>query len=470
MTNSDGRKTFRGINVLSLFGIGGSIVATVIYLLVTPDEQDQFRELIQYELGINTIDPIYEKFANYKKLYSKYNDKYGYREYQEVDTLYDYRNDILDEYLEERQPLTDYEDGIGKLPVCGDDEITKDQNAKKWCFVKDSQSETVDGLKFTYTGEQIDDIETGVGERLFEDGEKIFAHWVGGKAVGFAYEIDEYGYPFAKAYYDENGRVNGYGEEYWQDSLYQGNILDYERDGFGLEFHHLDKTIYEGYWEEGVKHGKGTEYSHIDKTFYDGDFKNGQWHGQGVWMQEGIGVYKGNFEFGYSHGFGEMVYEDGVSYKGDWYRNLRHGHGRYVDSDGTSYEGNWVMGDLSDDDAVIEYPNKSKYVGGYKNDKKHGSAKIYEVGVGKGQIRNYRFNLLHGKNEFIREDRIEILTYKDGLLDGPQKAIYSDPKEKWEYEAKDGVTHGKLLITYESGKKLICDYNNARRINCKDLE
>ncbi|KAJ5563129.1 Zinc finger RING-type [Penicillium sp. DV-2018c] len=96
----------------------------------------------------------------------------------------------------------------------------------------------------------------------------------------------------------------------------------------------------------------------IEATFtndyYSGDFLKGHRHGRGTHVSGTGMVYEGDFVFGRRHGDGKLVYPTGDSYDGDWVEDVCHGQGTY-----------------------IEKTTGNKYVGGFKDGKRHGKGISY---------------------------------------------------------------------------------------------
>ncbi|KAJ5344025.1 zinc finger protein [Penicillium brevicompactum] len=100
--------------------------------------------------------------------------------------------------------------------------------------------------------------------------------------------------------------------------------------------------------------GTKTIEATFTQDYYSGDFVKGHQHGKGTHISGNGMVYEGDFIFGRRHGQGKLVYPTGDSYDGDWVEDVCHGQGTYV-----------------------EKTTGNKYVGGFKDGKRHGKGISY---------------------------------------------------------------------------------------------
>jgi hypothetical protein len=100
--------------------------------------------------------------------------------------------------------------------------------------------------------------------------------------------------------------------------------------------------------------GKQTLDASFTSTSYSGDFHRGCYHGKGMHVADSGSVYNGDFVLGQRYGKGRMEYPSGDIYEGDWVEDQCHGQGTF-----------------------IEAKTGNKYVGGYKNGKRHGKGVSY---------------------------------------------------------------------------------------------
>jgi hypothetical protein len=58
----------------------------------------------------------------------------------------------------------------------------------------------------------------------------------------------------------------------WGDVVYNGDVLNGQRHGFGVLTFRNSPARYEGYWQHGKRHGKGTLYYDAEGlSYYSGD-------------------------------------------------------------------------------------------------------------------------------------------------------------------------------------------------------
>ncbi|KIW09562.1 uncharacterized protein PV09_00435 [Verruconis gallopava] len=93
---------------------------------------------------------------------------------------------------------------------------------------------------------------------------------------------------------------------------------------------------------------------YFSAEFYEGDMRYHIPHGQGRKIDHHSNSYTGSFVMGKRHGYGSMIYANGDTYEGQWVQDLQ-------DGQGTS----------------VELETGNKYVGGWKDGKKHGEGITY---------------------------------------------------------------------------------------------
>lgn len=82
-----------------------------------------------------------------------------------------------------------------------------------------------------------------------------------------------------------------------------------------------------------------------------------------------------------TNGKGTYIWADGSKYVGEWKNSKRHGFGKYYYTSGSIYEGNW-SDDKKNGTGVLYIYEKGKFIGKYvgtwKNDQMHGEIKLYD--------------------------------------------------------------------------------------------
>ena len=116
-----------------------------------------------------------------------------------------------------------------------------------------------------YEGEIMDDLEDGLGIKLFKNL---------GKYEGFFYQ----------------GKRNGKGRMFYEnEEFYMGKWIDDKINGFG-EFFYSDHTRYSGEFKNGKKHGMGVLYN-FDNSYYKGNFDNNLKDGMGEMIKRNKKVF-----------------------------------------------------------------------------------------------------------------------------------------------------------------------------------
>ena len=107
-----------------------------------------------------------------------------------------------------------------------------------------------------------------------------------------------------------------------------------------------DKAVYVGEKKDGRSHGQGTLTFSSGKTFV-GEFKDGDFHGKGTSTYPDGRKYEGEWKVWNHHGQGTETWKD-YKYVGGWKDGRKHGHGKWSNNDNErwykSYEGEFKNG------------------------------------------------------------------------------------------------------------------------------
>ena len=132
-----------------------------------------------------------------------------------------------------------------------------------------------------------------------------------------------------------------FAQQGWSEGDWDGK----QKQGFGVQ-KFKDGKIYEGEWFNGKPHGLGTlsapSSTGISKV-YQGKWLNGQRNGLGTSFNESGERYDGPWLRGKRSGDrGELRFSNGDCYVGGFRDDMRHGNGKMLFSAGDFYEGSWV--------------------------------------------------------------------------------------------------------------------------------
>ena len=64
--------------------------------------------------------------------------------------------------------------------------------------------------------------------------------------------------------------------------IYEGEYLNWKKQGKGIEYDYYENKIYEGEYLNGIRHGKGKEYDKDENKIYEGEYLEGKRHGKGI--------------------------------------------------------------------------------------------------------------------------------------------------------------------------------------------
>ncbi|KAG2392479.1 hypothetical protein C9374_012731 [Naegleria lovaniensis] len=181
----------------------------------------------------------------------------------------------------------------------------------------------------------------------------------------------------------ENNCFNGPCKITWDDgSIYEGEVKNGLRDGYGTYTSGDLLSKYEGYWKQGQRHGKGIMYYSADEK-YEGNFTHNKRHGYGVMHYKSGNYYEGEWKENKRCGYGVMHWTtDPLEiYEGEWLNDLPQGNGKhtYLQASGKKcnyYEGTFIEG-KREGQGTFHYADGSSYTGEWFNNLKHGEGVFY---------------------------------------------------------------------------------------------
>ncbi len=168
----------------------------------------------------------------------------------------------------------------------------------------------------------------------------------------------------------ERGKLkNGNIIEYSDGSVYEGELIDNIRSGFG-KLTYANGDEYTGMFVNDKKNGQGTiVYKNGDK--YEGNFIDGKRSGNGLLTYADGSTYNGNFENDRKNGYGVMTSVGDSEYKGNFTDDIKNGEGEQIFANGDRYVGNYEN-DLRNGQGTYYFANGDKYEGSFKNSQIHG--------------------------------------------------------------------------------------------------
>ena len=184
------------------------------------------------------------------------------------------------------------------------------------------------------------------------------------------------------------GKFSGHGTYTWSNgSTYVGGWSSGRMHGYGIYRSADGKTSYEGEFKNGDRDGIGIKKSD-DGKISGVIYKNGRLvkqefkidipDGEGIHIYPDGSKYVGNFQNGFKHGKGTLTWDgNNGKYVGDFKNGFKHGKGSYALYEEDNhlpylyYDGEWKY-EMRHGDGEEEYPDGSKYIGSYIDDKRNG--------------------------------------------------------------------------------------------------
>jgi len=367
------------------------------------------------------------------------------------------------------------------------------ENKNGYCKIYDYN----DNLRFE--GEYLNGKKNGKGKEYSKNGELLFeGEYLNGKKWnGKAYYVDIFNYKYVfrdwimeaerdhkknnyKIYYElNNGK--GYMRDYdYEESIYEGEYLNGERNGKGRDFKKFDSYLIMFYGEylNGKRHGKGKEYwvnnenDTNGKLIFEGEYLNGKrWNGKGYnedlevayEIKNGNGyikdiisefIFEGELLDGELNGKVKIYSVIGpdpfIFFEGEYLKGKKHGNGKenhYRKK--LIFEGEYLY-NYKIKGKEYDCKGKLKYEGEYLFDQKwsgkgydiNGKV-IYELNNGTGKIKEYYDNgQLKFEGDYLNgKGKVKEYDYKGGIL--------------FEGEYKNGKRNGK-------GKLYFYNYHTVR--------
>jgi len=152
---------------------------------------------------------------------------------------------------------------------------------------------------------------------------------------------------FEDGYYvgqTQNGLMHGHGTRYWDydDKKWEGEWADGEACGhvvvtFG------DFVVFEGHMEHGLPNGQGIYTDMNNGQRYEGNFVDFKREGEGIlYTEDGVKIYDGKWKNNKYHGYGQYFLRGQCRYEGNWENGKRNGDGIAYDQNGNEeYNGPW---------------------------------------------------------------------------------------------------------------------------------
>ena len=317
---------------------------------------------------------------------------------------------------------------------------------------------------YSYQGETFENIPSGKGVLKKNGKIDYVGHFLDGKkhGMGITFMNDK---KFHYGNYVEN-EFHGNGRYYHPDLqtiIFEGkfkrgapfvgkffcnetNVYSGFFKNFCGEFCHLyDNRTYIGHFKNGKRDGYGEFLDLTDnmEDTYRGYWKNDVYHGKGVLRNNNGNIrYDGEWKYGMKDGFGQhyMYFCGGYieKYVGDFKQNKKHGYG-------IDYEG---YNDVDTD--KISYIKE--YSGWWENDEKNGDGLCYHNGLlfYEGEMKDDNENGFGRR--FYQDGTLQYEGYfKDNDYNGIGKLFYIDGTTCFDGNWKDGIPYYGTFYNFENG-------------------
>ena len=289
---------------------------------------------------------------------------------------------------------------------------------------------------------------TDKGLYIFKTGEKYDGNWRNGKRNGQGVNYYAHGDIARGEWKDDN--LTGFGTYIWNDGRKGvGNWLNTNLHGFAsLTYANGEQDI--GEWKNGKKNGRVT---HIDldgsevTEIYENDNLIKTSQNKEVLENKNKKKCKGEI---FNNCYGTFTYPNGDKYVGEWKNDKRHGHGTYTYTNGDKYVGA-NENDIRHGHGTYTFADGENYVGAFKNDKRHGHG-TYTYTNGDKYVGEHENDKAHGHgtytfsggDKYVGEHKDD-MAHGFGKLTQPDGFIYIG-------EWKDDQMHGTGKATYPNNE------------------
>lgn len=214
-----------------------------------------------------------------------------------------------------------------------------------------------------------------------------------------------------------NNKPHGQGTMVYADSIYEGQWVNGDWNGFGSLTEMSTGNYYQGGFFDNMKHGLGV-MKYCDGRVYDGVFMLDKLESKGKLTSTDGTKYWGQWSRnGAPHGRGKMEYTDGRVFDGEFNQGVRSGHGRMTFPDGSWYLGEWCNGEPNGLGIKVTANGDLVHEGIFSKGKPIDSSSMPHQNKSSGRFLLYRSS---------------VTTYGGGTLVGPlPRQVHMRPAMSW---------------------------------------
>ena len=157
--------------------------------------------------------------------------------------------------------------------------------------------------------------------------------------------------------------------------------------------------------------------------------------------------------------FGTYTFASGSKYVGEYRDDKRHGQGTFTFADGEKYVGEFKDGNYHGQ-GTLTSANGNKYVGEWRDDKQHGQG-IETSADGDNYIGEFRDGKRNGQGTVTFADGDKYIgESRDDKLHGQGTYTFADG-DKYAGEWRDDVKNGQGIYTYADGDKFVGEWKDG---------
>ena len=201
---------------------------------------------------------------------------------------------------------------------------------------------------------------------------------------------------------------------------------------------------------------------------YAGEFRAGEAQGKGAFTWMDGTRYDGTFEGGRRVGPGALTFPNGRVLRGVWNDVKAVGYQNYEEFTAAPPQAQQpvlagcIQGDCVNGQGTLMWPTGQKYVGQFKDGKRHGQG-TNSMPDGRKYVGEFRDDQPNGHGAFTRLDGHSYIgEFKDGKANG-QGTVTSLNGHSYVGELKDDKANGHGTVIYPSGQRYVGEFSDDKR-------
>ena len=225
-----------------------------------------------------------------------------------------------------------------------------------------------------------------------------------------------------------------------------------------------DKSV--GEYRDGNRSGQGTYYYLADNQWkgdkHEGEYKDNKRHGQGTYTWNDGQIWVGSWENNELSGYAITYYANGSINQEGIFKDGKFLYAQKRTANVSTLPTCPVSGYKNNCFGTYNFANGSKYVGEYKENKRHGQGTLTWAN-GDEYVGEYKENKKHGHGTYTFANGGKYVgEWKDDIQNGQGTDIWANG-DKYVGEYKENKKHGQGTYNYANGGKYVGEWKNSEK-------